>query len=86
MISSVSVYDSYRITKRLVEAGSIAEPNNWRFILRNILQAGIGLIAMVIAIKIPYLWWKKHVKTISVFVIIMLVLVLVLGVKINGAR
>ena len=41
MISSVSVYDSYRITKRLVETGSIVEPNNWRFILRNILQAGI---------------------------------------------
>lgn len=39
MISSVSVYDSYRITKRLVESGSLAEPNNWRFILRNILQA-----------------------------------------------
>ncbi len=86
MISSVSVYDSYRITKRLVEAGTIAEPNNWRFILRNIIQAGIGLVAMVIAIKIPYLWWKKHVKTISVIVIIMLILVLVLGVKINGAR
>lgn len=86
MISSVSVYDSYRITKRLVEAGTIAEPNNWRFILRNILQAGIGLVAMVVAIKIPYLWWKKHVKTISIIVIIMLVLVLVIGVKINGAR
>ena len=86
MISSVSVYDSYRITKRLVEAGSIAEPNNWRFILRNILQAGIGLVAMVIAIKIPYLWWKKHIKTISIVVIIMLILVLVLGVRINWAR
>lgn len=86
MISSVSVYDSYRITKRLVEVGSIAEPNNWRFILRNVLQATLGLIAMVIAIKIPYLWWKKHVKTISVFVIIILVLVLIVGLKINWAR
>lgn len=86
MISSVSVYDSYRITKRLVEAGSIAEPNNWRFILRNILQAGIGLCAMVFAIKIPYLWWKKHVKVISVIVISLLLLVLIFWVKINGAR
>lgn len=86
MISSVSVYDSYRITKRLVEAGSIAEPNNWRFILRNILQAGIGLCAMVAAIKIPYLWWKKHVKTISVIVLGLLLLVLIFWVKINGAR
>jgi len=86
MISSVSVYDSYRITKRLVETGSIAEPNNWRFILRNILQAGIGLCAMVIAIKIPYLWWQKQVKVISIVVMVLLLLVLVLGVKINGAR
>lgn len=86
MISSVSVYDSYRITKRLVETGSLAEPNNWRFILRNILQAGIGLCAMVFAIKVPYLWWKKQVKIISVAVILLLVLVLIFGVKINGAR
>jgi cell division protein FtsW len=86
MISSVSVYDSYRITKKLVEIGSIAEPNNWRFILRNILQAGIGLIAMYIAIKIPYIWWKKHVKFISILVLVMLILVLILGVKINWAR
>jgi cell division protein FtsW (lipid II flippase) len=77
MISSVSVYDSYRITKRLVETGSIAEPNNWRFILRNILQAGIGLFAMVAAIKMPYLWWKKNVKIISVIVIALLLLVLI---------
>lgn len=77
MISSVSVYDSYRITKRLVETGSIAEPNNWRFILRNIIQAGIGLCAMVVAIKIPYLWWQKNVKVISVIVISLLLLVLI---------
>lgn len=86
MISSVSVYDSYRITRRLVEAGSLAEPNNWRFILRNILQVGIGLCALVFAIKVPYLWWKKHVGAIGIAVIILLVLVLVFGVKINGAR
>ncbi len=86
MISSVSVYDSYRITKRLVETGSIAEPNNWRFILRNILQAGIGLFAMVAAIKMPYLWWKKNVKVISVIVIALLLLVLIFWIKINGAR
>lgn len=86
MISSVSVYDSYRITRRLVETGSIAEPNNWRFIFRNIIQAGIGLCAMVIAIKIPYLWWKKHVKIISVIVLTLLLLVLIFWVKINGAR
>lgn len=86
MISSVSVYDSYRITKRLVETGSLPEPNNWRFIVRNILQAGIGLFAMVIAIKIPYLWWKNQIKSMTVLTIFLLILVLVFGVKINGAR
>ena len=86
MISSVSVYDSYRITKRLVETGSLPEPNNWRFIARNILQAWLGLFAMVVAIKIPYTWWKKQVKVMSVITIILLVFVLVFGIKINGAR
>ncbi len=86
MISSVSVYDSYRITKRLVEVGSLEEPNNWRFLLRNVLQAGMGLCAMVIAIKIPYIYWKKHANVFAAVVIVMLLLVLVLWVKINGAR
>lgn len=86
MISSVSVYDSYRITKRLVETGSLPEPNNWRFIIRNIIQAGIGLFAMVIAIKIPYIWWKKQVKIMSIVSISLLILVLIFGIKINGAR
>ena len=86
MISSVSVYDSYRITKRLVETGSLPEPNNWRFIVRNVVQAGIGLFAMIVAIKIPYLWWKKQIKIMTVFTIVLLLLVLIFGVKINGAR
>jgi len=86
MISSVSVYDSYRITKQLVTSGTIEAPNNWRFIIRNLLQICIGLSAMVIAIKIPYLWWKKNTKLIATIVIGLLVAVLIFGIKINGAR
>jgi len=86
MISSVSVYDSYRITKQLVTSGTIEAPNNWRFIVRNILQIGIWLSAMVVAIKIPYLWWKKNTKIIATVVIGMLIAVLIFGIKINGAR
>jgi len=72
MISSVSVYDSYRITKQLVTSGTIEAPNNWRFIIRNILQIGIGLSAMVVAIKIPHRWWKKYTKGIATVVIALL--------------
>lgn len=86
MISSVSVYDSYRITRKLVESGTLEAPNNWRFIVRNLIQMAIGLTAMVVAIKIPYLWWKKYTKPLSVVVIILLILVLIFGIKINGAR
>lgn len=86
MISSVSVYDSYRITRKLVESGTLEAPNNWRFIIRNIVQIGIGLAAMVVAIKIPYIWWKKYTKWIATVVIAMLIWVLIFGIKINGAR
>lgn len=86
MISSVSVYDSYRITRKLVESGTLEAPNNWRFIVRNLIQMAIGLTAMIVAIKIPYLWWKKYTKWIATVVIIMLIGVLIFGVKINGAR
>ena len=41
---------------------------------------------MVIALKIPYLWWKKQAKIFNIIVIVLLMLVLILGVKINGAR
>lgn len=41
---------------------------------------------MFVAIKTPYLWWKKHVKVISVVVMALLLLVLIFGIKINGAR
>jgi cell division protein FtsW len=86
MISSVSVYDSYRITRKLVESGTLEAPNNWRFIVRNLIQMAIGLAAMIVAIKIPYLWWKKYTKPFSVIVILLLVLVLIFGIEINGAK
>lgn len=86
VISSVSVYDSYRITKKLVETGMLEEPNNWRFIVRNLLQAGLGFFALVLALKTPYLWWKKNIKFITVGIIALLVMVLIFWVKINGAR
>ncbi len=41
---------------------------------------------MVVAIKIPFTWWKKQVKVLGVVTIILLVLVLIFGIKINGAR
>jgi cell division protein FtsW (lipid II flippase) len=41
---------------------------------------------MLIAIKIPYLWWKKNTKIIAALVIGMLIAVLIFGIKINGAR
>lgn len=43
---------------------------------------------MFVAIKLPYTWWKKHVRTISVVVLFMLLLVLIpgIGIEINGAH
>lgn len=38
MISSVSVYDSYRITRSQVELGLTEEPYNSFFVFRNILH------------------------------------------------
>ena len=43
---------------------------------------------MFIALKIPYLWWKKQANALYVFINILLILVLIpaLGVEINGTR
>lgn len=88
MISSVSVYDSYRITREFVTSWTLEAPNNWRFVIRNLAQVVIGIVAFVVAIKIPFVWWKKYSKFLNIIALILLVAVLIpgLSVKINGSR
>lgn len=86
MISSASVYDSQRIYKNLLEKWLSSEPNNWRFAIRNIIQAIIWFTCMIIAIKLPFQFWEKQTRNIHIWIIVLLILVLIFWEKINGSR
>lgn len=58
------------------------------FTEKQILYAGIGLIAMIIAMNIPFSFYKKHFFLILIASLVLLLLVFVptLGKSFNGAR
>ncbi len=86
MISSVSVYPSYKVTNYLVSKGIIAEAYNYFYFLRTFKYTGIGLIILVFFIKFPYHFLEKYANQILGFSLLLLVSVLVIGVELNGAK
>lgn len=64
MISSVSVYSSFRITSLLQSSWSLEETNNHFYVLRNIIHVTIWLTALLFLVKVPYSFWEKNAKNI----------------------
>ena len=86
MISSVSVYPSFKITSRMVAHWLLPESNNYFYLSKNIAHVVIGLIALMFFSKIPYSLFEKHVKSIFYGSLLWLFLVLFIGIEYNGAR
>ena len=86
MISSVSVYDSYRITRQQVELGLTDEPYNSFFVFRNILHVLVGSALFAMIVKTPYQLIERYIRPIFGITLIMMVFVLFFGVEINGAK
>lgn len=64
MISSVSVYSSFRITSLLQSSWTLEETNNHFYVLRNIIHVTIWLTALLFLVKVPYSFWEKNAKNI----------------------
>lgn len=86
MISSVSVYPSYKVTNTMVQLGKLSEPNNYFYLLRNISHVFISLLVLVIFSKTPYRLIEKYARQIFGWVLIFLVIVLFVWVTYNWAR
>ncbi len=86
MISSVSVYPSFKITSRLVSQWLLPESNNYFYLSKNIIHVLVGLFCLMIFSKIPYFLFEKHVKPIFYGSLLGLFLVLFIGVEYNGAK
>ena len=86
MISSVSVYSSFKVTSKMVAAGTLWETQNYFYLLRNIFNVLMGVSIMVICSKIPYQFFEKFARHIYVACVIFLSLVFVIGTEYNGAK
>lgn len=88
MISSVSVYASYKITSGQVAAGILGEAHNHYYFSRNIMHVTIGIVMMIIFSKVPYHLIEKYARHIFFACLGLMVLVFVpkIGIELNGAR
>ena len=62
MISSVSVYGSFRVTNLQVQKGFIEEAYNYFYVVRNMSHVFIALIGLLFLVKIPYHVFEKYAK------------------------
>ncbi len=85
MISSVSVYSSYRVTELMAKAWKIDEPYNYFYVIRNIIHVVISLVVLWIVSKIPYRVFEKYIKVIAWVILFMLLFVLIKWMTIKWA-
>ena len=86
MISSVSVYSSFKITSLQVSNGKLDEAHNFFYLLRNMIHVGISIVALTLFSKIPYTFYERYAKNIFMACLFLLFIVLFIGTKLNGAR
>lgn len=78
MISSVSIWSSYRITSNMAAKWLITEAYNHFYVLRNIIHVIISLWIVWLLVKLPYKFFEKYSKEIFILSIILLVIVLII--------
>ncbi len=80
MIASVSVFESYQLTERLVAKGLMDEPSNSYFLWRSSLHVFMGFILMGITALIPYRMWERFARPLFFLTIVLLILVFIPGI------
>lgn len=86
-IYSVSIYESFQITLKLMDLWNIENPSNYFYFLRQIQNLGISLIVAFIAYKIPLNFIQRYKNIIFIGVLIFQLLVFTpLGTEFNWSR
>jgi len=62
MISSVSIYSSYKLTSSMVYNWLIDHAYNYFYVKRNIIHVISGFILLAFIVKIPYKFFEKYAK------------------------
>lgn len=85
MISSVSVYSSFRVTSLFEKAGLINEAYNHFYVIRNITHVVISMIMLLFLVKVPYTFFEKYAKHILSGNLVLMLYVLFFWQTLNGA-
>ncbi len=85
MISSVSVYSSFKLTSVHVSKGLIEETYNYFYVIRNIVHVLLSIVTLWILTKIPYKFFEKYIKIIAWIILFMLLFVLIKWMTIKWA-
>lgn len=86
MISSVSVYPSYKVTAKLVNLWLAKETYNYFYVIRNVLHVIMACITLIFFVKIPYVFFEKNANKIYILNLILLVFVLIFWSTFWGSR
>ncbi len=86
MISSVSVYSSFRVTNIMAQSWYILDAYNYFYVIRNIWHVLISMISLWILVKIHYSFFEKYSKHIFWVAIILLLIVLWIWLSFKWAR
>lgn len=79
MIASVSVFKSYQLTERLVQAGTRETSTNALFLWRSALHVFIGFGVMFTTASVPYRLWERFARPLFLTTILMLIAVFIPG-------
>jgi len=86
MISSVSVWGSFRVTSSQAAAWLIPEAYNHFYVLRNIIHVIVSFCLIWVLVKIKYNYFEKYSKHIFSLAIILLIIVLFVWADYKWAR
>lgn len=81
MISSVSVFESYQITQRLMAQGLRDAPSNSFYLWRSFRHVFIGLGVMGVMALIPYRTWERLAFPLFLATLLLLFAVFIPGVR-----
>lgn len=80
MIASVSVYQSYQLTQKFVDAGTWEMPSNAFYLWRSFLHMLVALTALGVTMVTPYHFWEKYAKTLFLANLILLMTLFIPGI------
>lgn len=86
MISSVSIYPSFKVTTSMQVRWLIDEAYNYFYVRKNIFHVLLSLWVLAVVVKTPYQLFEKYARHIFAIVISLLVAVLLVWAELNGAK